>query len=77
VNRLAPVSRLRGRAKSRINDEYGSDPTIRYRNTTLCVSTLTAISKRVEDGEEVDVADLFRAFQDGIQEAILQMGGTA
>ena len=60
-----------------INDEYGSDPTVRYRNTTLCVNALTAISKRVENGEEVDVADLLRSFEGGIQEAILHMGGTA
>jgi len=42
-----------------VEDEYGRDPAIRYQKTTLLAFPRTMISKRVEDGETVDVADLF------------------
>ena len=34
-----------------VEDEYGRDPAIRYKETTLLVFPMTMISKRVEDGE--------------------------
>ena len=73
----ALIAKVDGLDWAIIHDEYGSDPTVRYRNTTLCLNALTAISKRVEDGEEVDVADLFHRFEAGLRAAILEMGGTA
>lgn len=60
-----------------VHDEYGSDPTLRYRNTTLCINVLTTISKRVEDGEHVDVRALFHGLQGALEGAIAEMGGTA
>jgi hypothetical protein len=42
-----------------VEDEYGRDPSIRYKETTLLVFPQTMISKRIEDGEEVDVHDLY------------------
>jgi hypothetical protein len=42
-----------------IDDEYGRDPTVRYRDTSVALNVLTLISKRVEDGERVDVRGLF------------------
>lgn len=42
-----------------VEDEYGRDPTVRYRQTTLLAFPMTMISKRVEDGEPVDVLDLY------------------
>jgi hypothetical protein len=60
-----------------VHDEYGSDPTLRYRNTTLCINVLTTISKRVEDGQDVNVRELFAGLQGALQAAILDMGGTA
>ena len=42
-----------------VEDEMGRDPAIRYPGTTVIVFPLTMISKRVEDGEEIDVRDLF------------------
>lgn len=42
-----------------IDDEYGRDPTLRYRETSLVLNVLTMISKRVEDGEAVRVRELY------------------
>ena len=60
-----------------IHDEYGSDPTLRYRNTPVCLNALTTISKRVEDGKQVDVLDLFQGLQRVLRDAIHEVGGTA
>lgn len=43
-----------------ITDEYGTDPTLRFKNTTTNINALTMISKRVERGEAADLFDLFR-----------------
>jgi Domain of unknown function (DUF3806) len=43
-----------------VTDEYGTDPTLRYKETTVQINALTMISKRVERGEEVDVATMLR-----------------
>ncbi len=42
-----------------VEDEYGRDPALRYRNTSLILFPLTMISKRVERGEAVNVPDLY------------------
>jgi Domain of unknown function (DUF3806) len=44
-----------------VTDEYGTDPTLHFKNTTLQINALTMISKRVERGESVDLDDLLRA----------------
>ena len=36
-----------------VTDEYGTDPTLRFKETSLQVNALTMISKRVESGEVV------------------------
>ena len=41
-----------------VTDEYGTDPTLRFKDTTLRINALTMISKRVERGEAVDVSSL-------------------
>ncbi len=41
-----------------VTDEYGTDPTLRFKDSTIQVNALTMISKRVERDEAVDVADL-------------------
>jgi|SRR6185312_337391 len=38
-----------------ITDEYGTDPTLRFRNTSTTINALTIISKRVERDEPVNV----------------------
>ncbi len=50
-----------------VTDEYGTDPALRYPGTTILVYPLTAISKRVEDGDEIDVHDLFGNFCDRVE----------
>ena len=41
-----------------ITDEYGTDPTLRFKNTSININALTMISKRVERDEPVDVSSL-------------------
>ena len=45
-----------------VDDEYGRDPALQWGSTSLLVFPLTAISKRVENGEKVDVFDMFGGF---------------
>ncbi len=47
-------------------DEHGRDPCLRYLETSLRVNPLTMISKRIERGEEVDVAWLFAETESSI-----------
>jgi len=41
-----------------VTDEYGTDPTLRFEHTTATINALTMISKRVEGGEPVNLAQL-------------------
>ncbi len=41
-----------------ITDEYGTDPTLRFKNTSININALTMISKRIERDEPVDVFQL-------------------
>lgn len=54
------VSTVPALAWAQVTDEYGTDPTLRYRKTTIQINALTTISKRVERGESVDVQQLAR-----------------
>ena len=54
----ALATTIDGLAWCEVTDEYGTDPTLRYRETTLQCNALTMISKRIEDGKEVDVAQM-------------------
>jgi len=42
-----------------VEDEFGRDPAIRYKETTLLVFPQTMISKRVEAGKAVDVHTMY------------------
>lgn len=42
-----------------VEDEYGRDPAIRLKETSLLLFPLTIISKRIEDGEALDASDLY------------------
>jgi hypothetical protein len=58
-----------------VEDEYGISPALRYKNTTAIYENIllfptTMISKRIEDGETVDVEYLFNAVCDKVQEMI-------
>jgi hypothetical protein len=54
----ALAATIDGLAWCEVTDEYGTDPTLRYRETTLQFNALTMISKRIEDGGKVDVAHM-------------------
>lgn len=43
-----------------ITDEYGTDPILRFKNTSLNINPLTMISKRVERDEPVDLSRLLQ-----------------
>ena len=43
-----------------IKDEFGTDPTLRFKDTSTNINALTMISKRVERDEPVDVFWLLR-----------------
>jgi hypothetical protein len=49
-----------------VEDEYGRDPALQYQDTSILVYPLTMISKRVERGERVEVAELFRTTQEQV-----------
>lgn len=40
-------------------DDYGRDPAIKYRGTSVILYPLTMISKRIERGETVDIFELY------------------
>src|SRR5690242_16440705 len=42
-----------------VEDEYGRDPALQLGGTSILLFRLTAISKRIERGESVDVRQLF------------------
>jgi hypothetical protein len=52
-----------------ITDEYGTDPTLRFKNTTVNINALTMISKRVERDEQVDVFRLLQKNREALSEA--------
>jgi hypothetical protein len=54
----ALVGYIPGLSWSLVTDEYGTDPTLRFKDTTTQFNALTMISKRVEDGSEVDLAHI-------------------
>jgi hypothetical protein len=58
-----------------INDEYGRDPTLRYTATSVTINVLTMISKRVENGEQVDVAHLLQLVLDDLPRIIDESTG--
>ena len=47
-----------------VEDEYGKDPCIRYKETNLLIFPLTMISKRIEDGEHIEIISFFNKLQE-------------
>jgi hypothetical protein len=58
-----------------VEDEYGRDPALQYPDTTIILFPLTMISKRVEQGREVDVADIFRGTMDLVAKTKEKLSG--
>jgi hypothetical protein len=57
----ALTKRIPGLHWMEVTDSYGTDPALLYLDTTLQLNPLSMISKRVEDGKPIDVADLVLA----------------
>ena len=55
-----------------VEDEYGRDPAVRYRDTSLLIFPQTMISKRVEDGEDVIVVELYEGIKDHLQRILAE-----
>jgi hypothetical protein len=55
-----------------VEDEYGRDPALQTPGSSTIVFPLTAISKRIERGDCVDVRELFAGFCQMIEEERLQ-----
>jgi hypothetical protein len=43
-----------------VTAEYGTDPTLRFRATTVQINALTMISRRIEKNEDVNLSELLR-----------------
>ncbi|WP_207780250.1 DUF3806 domain-containing protein [Pokkaliibacter plantistimulans] len=50
-----------------IEDEYGKDACVRYKETTLLIFPQTMLSKRIEEGEHVDVPDFFQVLKQDLE----------
>jgi hypothetical protein len=55
-----------------VEDEFGRDPAIRYKKTTLLLFPKTMLSKRIEDGEQVDVAEIYEGLVEMVREVIAE-----
>jgi len=51
-----------------VEDQFGRDLALQYPGTTVIVFPLTMISKRVEDGREIDVAAIYRTVAAHVEE---------
>lgn len=63
----ALASTIEGLAWVEVTDEFGTDPTMRYKQTSLQLNVLTMISKRIEDEEEVDIEHMAELLQDFVK----------
>ena len=49
-----------------IEDEYGKDACVRYKETSLIIFPQTMLSKRIEDGEQVNVKGFFQGLRENL-----------
>ena len=64
----ALVQHLEGMEWIEYSDEYGTDPALRYHETDFFIFPQTMISKRIEDGNDVEIYSLFDTIVKGILE---------
>src|SRR6185437_6554197 len=55
-----------------VEDQEGRDPAVRYRNTTVLCFPQTMLSKRIEEGETVNVAELFGQLSQRLEQMVDQ-----
>jgi len=70
----ALIDHIPGLNWSLVTDEYGTDPTLRFKETTTQFNALTMISKRVEDGREVDLVHIAQWLVDFIDKESSEFG---
>jgi hypothetical protein len=51
-----------------VTDEYGTDPTLRFKDRSVNINALTMISKRVERGEVVNLVQLLQITRDQLRQ---------
>jgi Domain of unknown function (DUF3806) len=51
-----------------VEDEWGRDPAIRYKQTSLLLFPLTMISKRLEEGKSVDMKSMYKGLVRKVQQ---------
>ena len=56
-----------------VTDEYGTDPTLRFKDSTIQINVLTMISKRVEKGEPVNVMDLLQQTRTSVDRMVREL----
>lgn len=56
-----------------VEDEYGRDPALRLGDSSIIIFPLTMISKRVENGEAVDIHQLY----EGVARTVRELKDTA
>jgi hypothetical protein len=50
-----------------VEDEYGIDPALSQKNTSVLLFPLTMISKRIENDEEINIVELFNGICDAVR----------
>ncbi len=51
-----------------VEDEYGKDACLRYKETSLIIFPQTMISKRIEDGEELDITVFYEMLKQDLEQ---------
>lgn len=59
-----------------VNDEYGRDLTVLYRETGMVINALTTVQKRVQSGEEWYVTDITERLPDIMLQQLAEQGLT-
>jgi hypothetical protein len=52
-----------------VEDEYGTDPALLLPNTSLIIFPMTMISKRIENGDSVDIYKLYESLKKDISKS--------
>ena len=50
-----------------VTDEFGTDPTLRFKSTTVQINALTMISKRIERDETVNLNQLLQTTREQLR----------
>lgn len=53
-----------------VEDEYGRDPSVRYKETSLLIFPQTMLSKRIEEHGSVEVSELYHGLLESLDEII-------